>query len=273
MLLLVTYRAFTGAGPDASHCADRCPAVSSSSRRACSLYTVVGFWVLKEEFVPEATPADMIGEFFSRLVFQPSGNIEPQTRAADWFVTSIGAVWIVTIIVTAVGLIYPEPAPAAGPRARTSGCATLLSKYPSSSIEWMLTWKGNTIWFSADGRDGDRLPHRRLGRAVPGRSGRPARTGARGALKEFDDYCFRHGWIPCLFAAGHRRRPSWHRTSAGRPCRSPRTASSTLEHLEFKGKQWQDIRTAINKAGKQDVRLEVTKWADAKPVVHRSADG
>ena len=88
------------------------------------VYTVVGFWALKEEFVPEATPADMIGEFFSRLVFQPSGNIEPQTRAADWFVTSIGAVWIVTIIITGVGLIYQSRRPRPVPEAGAPGCVS-----------------------------------------------------------------------------------------------------------------------------------------------------
>ena len=40
-----------------------------------------------------------------------------------------------------------------------------------------------------------------------------------------------------------------------------------LADLEFKGKTFQDVRTAINKAGKNDVTLEITKWAEAKPVV------
>ena len=261
-LLLGTYRAFTVRTRQKSlrRVARRLLVVAS----CLFVYTVVGFWALKEEFVPEATPADMIGEFFSRLVFQPSGNIEPQTRAADWFVTSIGAVWIVTIIITGVGLIYqsrrPRPVPEASTRLRE-----LLSKYPSSSIEWMLTWKGNTIWLSADGETA--IGYRIVG-SVALCLGDPVGPPDRraGALKEFDDYCFRHGWIPCLFAAGTE-------TAAAAPdlgWKAVQVAEDGvvhLEHLEFKGKQWQDIRTAINKAGKQDVRLVVTQWADAKPVV------
>ena len=42
----------------------------------------------------------MIGEFFSRLVFTTSGNIEPATTPATWFVNSIGAVWLIAILIT-----------------------------------------------------------------------------------------------------------------------------------------------------------------------------
>ena len=40
-----------------------------------------------------------------------------------------------------------------------------------------------------------------------------------------------------------------------------------LADLEFKGKPWQDVRTAINKAGKEDIRLVTTTWAASTPVV------
>ncbi len=40
-----------------------------------------------------------------------------------------------------------------------------------------------------------------------------------------------------------------------------------LKDLAFKGKSWQDIRTAMNKAAKSDITLQVLKWEDARPVV------
>ena len=207
----------------------------------------------------------MVSEFFSRLIFIPSGNIEPDTRAATWFVTSIGAVWIITIRSSAhrVDLRHAPGPP--GSRSRTPGCAQLLAQHGSSSIEWMLTWKGNTVWLSADGQTA--IGYRVVGSVALCLADPVGPLDQRvEALKEFDEFCFDRGWIPCLFAAGVETAelaPQLH----WKVVQVAEDSIIPVEHLEFKGKQWQDIRTAINKAGKQDVRLEVTKWADAKPVV------
>ncbi len=227
-------------------------------------YTWIGFLVLQDDFTPNATLADMVGEFFSRLIFTPSGNIEPDTRAATWFVTSIGAVWIITIVVSVIGLIYAtrraRPVPEQDARLRQ-----LLAQHGSSSIEWMLTWKGNTVWLSADGQTA--IGYRVVGSVALCLADPVGPLEQRvEALKEFDEFCFDRGWIPCLFAAGVETAalaPQLH----WKVVQVAEDSIIPVEHLEFKGKQWQDIRTAINKAGKQDVRLEVTKWADAKPVV------
>jgi phosphatidylglycerol lysyltransferase len=228
------------------------------------VYTAAGFAVLKDDFTPVARPADMITEFLYRLVFATSGNIEPATTAARVFVNSIGAVWYLAIILTIIGIVYssrrPQPVPEADVRLRE-----LLARWPSSNIEWMLTWKGITVWFSDDGETA-------IGYEVVGTIalcladpvGPPDRREA--ALREFDDHCFRSGWIPCLFAAGED-------TAALAPSlgwKSVEVAEDSvmvLPDLEFRGKAFQDVRTAINRAGKNDIELEVTRWQDSTPVV------
>ena len=40
-----------------------------------------------------------------------------------------------------------------------------------------------------------------------------------------------------------------------------------LPDLAFKGKAWQDVRTAINKAAKREITLVVTRWDACHPVV------
>ena len=114
MLLLATYKAFSAR----SH--------RKSFRKAgwrllwvavgLFVYTAVGFAVLAEEFVPKATLADMITEFLCRLVFTSSGNIEPDSTSAEVFVNSIGAVWLIAVVVTAIGLLYSSRRPASSPR-------------------------------------------------------------------------------------------------------------------------------------------------------------
>ncbi len=261
-LLLATYRAFSARSHRRSF--------RKAGRRllwvamALFVYTAVGFAVLQDDFVPKARPADMIGEFFSRMVFTTSGNIEPSSTAARWFINSIGAVWLLAIVITVIGLIYssrrPRPVPEQDTRLRA-----LLRQYDSSNIEWMLTWKGITVWFSEDGATA-------IGFEVVGSVALVLADPVgpiedrEAALRAFDGYCFDRGWIPCLFAAGQASadlapRIGWHAVEVAED------SVMRLEHLEFKGKAWQDVRTAINKAGKQDVELVVTTWAESKPVV------
>jgi phosphatidylglycerol lysyltransferase len=262
VLLLATYRAFSARSHRKSlrHAGRRLLVVAA----ALFVYTAVGFAVLKGDFVPAARPADMITEFLYRMVFSTSGNIEPATTAAEWFVDSIGAVWLTAILVTLVGLLYSSRRPrqelGADVRLRA-----LLRQYSSSNMGWMLTWKGITVWFSEDGCTA-------IGFQVVGSVALcladpvgPIEQRAA-ALHAFDDYCFERGWIPCLFAAGQASAD----LASGLAWKAVQVAEDSvlpLENLEFKGKVFQDVRTAINRAGKQDVTLVVTRWADSKPVV------
>jgi lysylphosphatidylglycerol synthetase-like protein (DUF2156 family) len=228
-------------------------------------YTAIGFAVLKDDFHPTASPADMVGEFVSRLFFTSSGNIEPVTTAAKWFVRSIGAVWIAAWLVALVGLLYSSRRPKPPEPVEDSRLRNLLQTYNSSSIEWMLTWHGNSVWFSDDG--GTAIGYRVVG-SVALCLADPVgpRESKLAALRAFDEHCARQGWIPCLFAAGEE-------TAALAPqlrWKAVQVAEDSivaLEDLEFKGKPWQDVRTAMNKAAKQDIRLDVTRWQDSRPVV------
>jgi phosphatidylglycerol lysyltransferase len=228
------------------------------------LYTAVGFFVLQDDFEPAAKPINMLAEFFSRLVFTTSGNIEPISTPAEWFINSIGAIWLAMILITVVGIIYssrrPRPVPDADVRLRG-----LLRQYPSSNIEWMLTWKGITVWFSDDGETA--IGYEVIGSVALCLADPVGPNEQREeALRAFDDYCFGRGWIPCLFAAGADTMAlgpalGWKSVEVAEDSVMP------LAGLEFKGKTFQDVRTAINKAGKNDVTLEITRWAEAKPVV------
>jgi phosphatidylglycerol lysyltransferase len=228
------------------------------------VYTALGFAVLQDDFEPQATVTDMVGEFATRLVFGTTHAIEPTTTAARWFVGSIGAIWLLTLLITLIGLLYSArrvlPEPDQDERLRE-----LLETYESSTIGYMLTWRGNTIWFSADGRTA--IGYRVVGSVALALGDPVGPHDARGAaLAEFDRFCFDHGWNPCFFAAGELTRdlaPSvgWKAVQVAEDDVVP------LPDLEFKGKAWQDVRTALNKAGKQNITLEVTKREDCRPVV------
>ena len=263
MLLLVTFRAF--------EVRSRRGSFRRTGRRVALValvlfaYTAIGFAVLKDDFVPQADPSDMVGEFVSRLFFTSSDNIEPATTAAKWFVRSIGVVWSGALLLTLLGLIYQSRRPKPVVPEEDSRLRGLLHQHNSSSIEWMLTWDGNTVWFTPDGRTA--IGYRVVGSVALCLADPVGPVEQRlEALQGFDDFCFRRGWIPCLFAAGEESaalagQVHWKAVQVAED------SVVDLPELEFKGKSWQDVRTALNKAGKEDIRLEVLRWADARPVV------
>src|SRR4029079_13119275 len=104
----------------------------------------------------------------------------------NWFVTSIGAVWLRAILINVVGVLYSSrrarPFPAAQTRVRA-----LLRQYRSSNIEWMLTWKGIVVWFTTDGATA--IGYKVVGSValcLADPIGPPERREA--ALREFDKY-------------------------------------------------------------------------------------
>ncbi len=210
LLLLVTFRAFTArlAPPIVP---SRRPAAAVGRRSACSCTPRSASPCCRTTSVPKARPADMVTEFIARMFFTTAGNIEPATTAAKWFINSIGAIWIGVIVITLVGLLYSSRRPRQDPDADVR-LRDLLRRYHSSNIEWMLTWKGITVWFADDGETADRLRGRRLGRPVPRRSGRAAGAARAGAAR-VRPLLLR----PRLGAVPVRRRPG-----DGRPRAEPR---------------------------------------------------
>ena len=129
----------------------------------------------------------------------------------------------------------------------------------------MLTWEGNDLWFDSAGTTV--IGYRVVGSVALCLADPVGPIESRlAALREFDELCFERGWIPCLFAADAETAvlaPAVH----WKAVQVAEDSVVSLPELEFRGKAWQDVRTAMNKAAKQDIRFETTRWADAAPAV------
>jgi phosphatidylglycerol lysyltransferase len=262
ILLVATAPAFTSRAPKRF--------VRSSARRllwvvaGLFVYTAVGFFVLHDDFSPAAGWPDVLSEFVARLFFTTTDRIEPVSDAASWFVGSIGAVWVAAIVITVISSVYATRKPTQVPE-QDARLRALLQRHHSSNIQWMLTWEGITVWFSDDGDTA--IGFELIGSVALCLADPVGPIEQRGAaLEAFDAYCFARGWIPCLFAAGQDTAD----VAATLKWKSVEVAEDSvmsLDDVEFKGKSWQDVRTAINKAGKQDIELLSTTWADCTPVI------
>jgi lysylphosphatidylglycerol synthetase-like protein (DUF2156 family) len=124
-----------------------------------------------------------------------------------------------------------------------------LHVHGGSTISWMTTWPENRYLATADGIVAYRV-HAGVAVALGDPVVDPARFGD--ALSDFRTLAERSGWVPCLFSttealADAARAQGW---------RALQVAEDTLidlDGLEFKGKAWQAVRSAFNRADKSGI--------------------
>jgi lysylphosphatidylglycerol synthetase-like protein (DUF2156 family) len=130
-----------------------------------------------------------------------------------------------------------------------------------SSLGYMTTWPGNLYWFTDDGRAAFAY---RVAATVALTTGGPLGDPAKHAeaVRGFGEFCHRNGWTPCLYSITEEMRDvalelGWSAVQVAED------TVVTLAALEFKGKKWQDIRTALNRAAKEGIRAEWTSYPQA----------
>lgn len=145
---------------------------------------------------------------------------------------------------------------AAGP----ASALTLLERHGGSSVSWMTTWPENLYFVREDG-EGYLAYRRHAGVAVAlGDPIGPAGS-AESTVREFAQMCDRSGLVPCLFSvtsvgAAAAAALRWERVQVAED------TVVDLVGLEFKGKAWQDVRSAINRAAKEGVEYRLVTLAE-----------
>ncbi|MGW3182523.1 rhomboid family intramembrane serine protease [Kitasatospora sp. NPDC001119] len=145
---------------------------------------------------------------------------------------------------------------AAAARARA-----LLAEHGGGTLSFIATWDGNHYWFDEGGRAA--VAYRVVG-TVALTTGDPfgAPEDRARAVAGFARYCDARGWTPCFYSVSGETRAA----TAQLGWRSVQVAEDTvvpLPELAFTGRKWQDIRTALNKAGKQGISAEWWAYHEA----------
>lgn len=158
----------------------------------------------------------------------------------------------------------PAPEPTADDRDRLS---VVLRRGGDGTFSHMATWAGNSLWFGADGsviayrvRDGVAFT---LGDPIGGRPGESAQA--------FADHCERQGWTPVFYSVHDDtsralERAGWARTPVG--------TEAVIDTVDFSltGKKRQDLRTAVNRAGREGIAAVWTTYAETAPAVRTQID-
>jgi lysylphosphatidylglycerol synthetase-like protein (DUF2156 family) len=224
---------------------------------AYAAYVFIGFAAI-DSFRPEPTAGQELKEFADRVVLSTSGEFVGATRGARVFLDSLS--WLVPLaaisLLLAVLLRTRRPSSSVD-RGRI---VELIKEHGGGNISWMATWPGNFYFVTADGQAALAYQvHSNVALVLGDPIG--SAPAVPNALNEFAEHCESQGWLPCLFSTGAvSLEPA---TALG--WRHAQIAEDTiidLPPLEFKGKSWQDVRSAINRAAKTEVTFRMVRLAD-----------
>ncbi|MEU1971764.1 DUF2156 domain-containing protein [Microbacterium sp. NPDC019599] len=132
-----------------------------------------------------------------------------------------------------------------------------LRRSGGGTLSWMTTWDGNSYARTADGLI---AYQRRSGVALALADPLGPTASRPSSVREFIGAAERAGLIPCFFSAGEA-------TKAALPSgwRSIVVAGDTivdLPGLQFTGKRWNSVRTALNRAEREGITFRMTRLGD-----------
>ncbi|WP_426996228.1 bifunctional lysylphosphatidylglycerol flippase/synthetase MprF [Pseudarthrobacter sp. N5] len=130
--------------------------------------------------------------------------------------------------------------------------ARSLVRKGGDSLSWMALWEPNKYWVNGAGDGGVAYQqHGSVALTLAGPFGAPE---ARDNTAEgFLDYCAAHALIPGFYSCTDRLWPMLRDRGFRRVAVAQETRIS-VQGLEFKGKEWQNVRTALNRALKTGIK-------------------
>ena len=230
-----------------------------------AVLTVAGGLLMSHDFSPYATWPALLETYVSYLLPISTGGImslivaplTPLTPLAYLLTAWVPVlVWLLTILW--VWLAQSAPA-----RTRVSDREELVDLVRSrgaGTLGWMLTWQGNEAWVNEAGTAGfSYRPSRDVALTV----GDPAADDAdvAQAVRDFADFATDAGLIPALYTV-HAPAMEAARAMGWTILQVAEEAVLDLPDLAFRGKAYQDVRTAFNHAKKEGVEAVWTTFRD-----------
>jgi lysylphosphatidylglycerol synthetase-like protein (DUF2156 family) len=166
---------------------------------------------------------------------------------------------VAVVIALPLGPLFARTPAAAVDSDRAMG---LLEAHGGGSLSWMTTWPGAEYLY---GDDGFLAYRRHAGVAIVLGDPVGSTDWRQRAAAEFAAHCEREHLVPAWFSVGAG-------TADAVGTRRVQVAEDTLidlPGLEFRGKKWQDIRTARNRAAKDGIEFRMITLADADPAIIR----
>ncbi|AJT40497.1 bifunctional lysylphosphatidylglycerol flippase/synthetase MprF [Psychromicrobium lacuslunae] len=143
--------------------------------------------------------------------------------------------------------------------------AAQLIRRGGDSLSHMALWDNNHYWFSPDGQAGIGYQvHHGVALTVAGPFGDPRWQAA--AAQGFVAHSIELGLVPCFYSAPATLGPGIAELGF-RPLEVAEETRLQVTSQNFRGKEWQNVRTAINKARKLEIKELWGSYASFSPGV------
>ena len=231
------------------------------------LYAALGFWLLRDRFNQPITPGIAVRETFARVLLTTTHQINGEHFRARWFLDSITWIWVAVLLVSVIALLRPILRLTKETDADRRDAFELLHRYGNSSVAHMTTWPGNTLLLNHH-RDAY-IAYRLIG-DVALVLGDPIGSpdGCAAAIREFTHLTRHRGWTPCFYGVGEALRAEYARNGLAM-MHVGEDAYIDLPALDLRGRRWQDARTAINRARRSGIELELVDASQIDPDILR----
>ena len=212
---------------------------------------------------PNATPLQVFHDYLLALlptatasIFEPT--LVPMTLLAEAPILWMPLVaWVGTLVLVLRALLALPRVPASSP---VDDLIPLLREHGASTLGWMQTWEGNQVWVSPFDEAG--VAYRGAGGVALTVTDLAYEEGtASRAIAEFSAFTASAGLTPALYSihedlAQAARRDGWTIMQVAEE------SLLDLPGLAFKGKAYQDVRTAMNHATREGVEAVWTTWEE-----------
>ena len=142
----------------------------------------------------------------------------------------------------------------ADPSGDATHARAILESGSGDHLSFMTLWEGNRYFFNAAG---DTYVAYRASRGVALTLGEPVGRDPEGCAAEFESFARENSLRPAWYSVSEAfERPGFRRLEVAEE------AVLSTDNVEFKGKKFQNVRTARNKAGKEGVRTMWTTWSE-----------
>ncbi|MFJ7749819.1 bifunctional lysylphosphatidylglycerol flippase/synthetase MprF [Arthrobacter sp. NPDC097144] len=258
VLLAATRSLFTVSAPRGTY--RRLAVWVAGAAALFSAVYVLGGLLDRDGFTPEATAGALIADLPQRFlpVHELSTGIPGLQPVSGFAYLLYEWVGVLFWVFTCVALLLSFLKPAHGRQARDDDRARkLLKAHGGGTMAWMTLWPGNTYWFAPGGNS---YVAYRLNLGVALTVGAPVgpEEELRSTVEGFLAFCTSNGLVPCFYSVA----ADVEDITADLGYARLQVAEETvlpLGSLEFKGKKFQDVRTAMNHARKAGIEA---RWID-----------